>query len=88
MCVRKYRKKPIVVEAVQYRESTEGHNILFEFMKPEFIETKVINGDTKLVLQTLEGEIYATSGDYIIKGINGEFYPCKKDIFLKTYEEV
>lgn len=42
----------------------------------------------KLLIETLEGTMEASQGDYIIKGINGEFYPCKPDIFEKTYEEV
>jgi hypothetical protein len=42
----------------------------------------------RLVIKTLEGEMTASVGDYIIRGVNGEFYPCKPDIFSKTYEEV
>ena len=45
-------------------------------------------GETTLVIHTLEGDMEASIGDYIIKGVNGEFYPCKPDIFAKTYEEV
>ena len=48
------------------------------------VEIKV----TTLVIHTLEGDMEASIGDYIIKGVNGEFYPCKPDIFAKTYEEV
>ena len=48
----------------------------------------VENKETTLVIHTLEGDMEASFGDYIIKGVNGEFYPCKPDIFAKTYEEV
>lgn len=48
----------------------------------------VENKETTLVIHTLEGDIEASIGDYIIKGVNGEFYPCKSNIFAKTYEEV
>jgi len=43
--------------------------------------------DDVILIETLEGDMKATSGDYIIKGVNGEFYPCKPDIFKKTYDE-
>ena len=48
----------------------------------------VENKGTTLVIHTLEGDMEASIGDYIIKGVNGEFYPCKPNIFTKTYEEV
>lgn len=41
-----------------------------------------------MIIQTLEGDLECTKGDFIIKGVNGEFYPCKPDIFEKTYERV
>jgi hypothetical protein len=46
------------------------------------------DGEVRLHIPTLEGDMIARPGDYIIKGVNGEFYPCKPDIFAKTYEEV
>lgn len=77
----KYRKKPVVVEAVQY----VGDN----FPEVEYF----LNGhfdfeDYQLIIITLEGRIKASIGDFIIKGVDGEFYPCKPDIFEKTYEKV
>lgn len=85
----KYRKKPVVIEAVQFDDSTETLVTLTEFMdsQPEI----VIGYETKkpiLKIETLEGIMTANEGDYIIKGVNGEFYPCKPDIFEKTYEMV
>lgn len=75
----KYRKKPVVIEAVQFngRNSADIH---------EFCGDKVREpvGKDYLEIKTLEGIHIASPGDYIIKGINGEFYPCKPDIFEKT----
>jgi hypothetical protein len=78
----KYRKKPVVIEAVQF----DGNNI---FSICDFMQTNISNiyVDGALVIPTLEGPLRASPGDYIIKGINGEFYPCKPDIFEKTYEK-
>lgn len=76
-----YRKKPVMIEAVQW--TGENHAEMCEFIDPEAFE---IIPRVGLVIHTLEGDHYASPGDYIIKGINGEFYPCKPDIFAKTYE--
>ena len=78
---KKYRKKPVVIEAIQWT----GKN-LSEI--DNFMGGIVENKETTLVIHTLEGDMKASIGDYIIKGVNGEFYPCKPDIFAKTYEEV
>ena len=78
---KKYRKKPVVIEAIQWI----GNN-LSEI--DNLIGRTVDNKETTLVIHTLEGDMEASIGDYIIKGVNGEFYPCKPDIFDKTYEEV
>ena len=76
-----YRKKPVVVEAVQW--TGENHAEMCEFIDPEAFEIIPRIG---LVIHTLEGDHHASPGDYIIKGVNGEFYPCKPDIFAKTHE--
>ncbi len=79
----KYRKKPVVIEAIQFngRNSADIH---------EFCGDKVREpvGKDYLEIETLEGVHIASPGDYIIKGIKGEFYPCKPDIFELTYEKV
>lgn len=80
---RAYRKKPVVVEAIQW--TGENHAEMCEFIDPEVFEIKPKEG---LIIHTLEGDHHASPGDYIIKGVNGEFYPCKPDIFAKTYEPV
>ena len=78
----RYRKKPCIVEAVRY----DGHNIeeIQLWSNRHFIQYQ----DGKLGIQTLEGIMEAKVGDYIIKGVAGEFYPCRPTIFLYTYEEI
>lgn len=76
-----YRKKPVVIEAVQW--TGNNHAEMCEFIDPEAFE---IIPNVGLVIHTLEGDHHASPGDYIIRGVNGEFYPCKPDIFEKTYE--
>lgn len=78
----KFRKKPVVIEAVQWN----GNNLA---------EIESFLGAIKypidamgIIISTLEGNMVASVGDFIIKGINGEFYPCKPEIFEKTYEVV
>lgn len=77
-----FRKKPVVIEAVRYSGDTT--ELPYEFGSAI---TRSINGGS-CFLGTLEGVMEAKPGDWIIKGVNGEFYPCKPDIFEKTYEEV
>ena len=80
----KYRKKPVVIEAFIYDVDE----------RPKWFQRKVLTNDIvtypdgSCYIKTLEGEMKALTGDYIIKGIQGEIYPCKPDIFLKTYEAV
>ena len=79
-----FRKKPVVIEAVQYT----GRNLkeIMAFSKAGEIGQDFLSGD--MVIKTLEGTMNVIENDWVIKGINGEFYPCKPDIFDKTYEEV
>ena len=79
----KYRKKPVVIEAVQWT----GENVkeVMNFMNWRNASHDAASG---LTIHTLEGTHYASPGDFIIKGVQGEFYPCKPDIFEKTYEKV
>jgi len=78
----KYRKKPVVIEAMQL--SIFNFDAVEEFVGGDLGE----HPDGGLVIATLEGAMRASIGDFIIKGVNGEFYPCKSDIFAKTYEAV
>lgn len=77
----KYRKKPVIIEAVQWN----GSNIseICKFTNRDVSHLLVCG---QLYIETLEGTHHASVGDYIIKGVKGEFYPCKPDIFAKTYE--
>ena len=78
----KYRKKPVVIEALQFNGKNHNELIIFVGKKISMNDMKVLS------IKTLEGEMRVRKNDFIIKGVNGEFYPCKPDIFSKTYEEV
>lgn len=92
----KYRKKPVVIEAIiwdgknleevmKFLNSEFRYEPLTEYVTQKFTYSTMGN-DLRIV--TLEGLMKASIGDYIIKGVNGEYYPCKPDIFEKTYEKV
>ena len=80
--VPKYRKKPVVIEAMQYGPHTEPSVGLLAFLGDRL---GAVDADG-LIIPTLEGDMRASVGDWIIKGVRGEFYPCKPDIFAATYE--
>lgn len=79
----KYRKKPVVIDAIQWTGNNETKVAEFTKNSNRYIE---FEGDICRI-QTLEGLMTASKGDYIIKGVKGEFYPCKPDIFEETYED-
>lgn len=78
-----FRKKPVVIEARQF--SLKDQSIV-DWCVGEAV-TDAVDGCV-ILINTLEGQMKAMPGDWIIKGVNGEFYPCKPDIFEKTYEPV
>ena len=84
--MKKFVKKPVVIEAIQY----DGANIteVENFVGRKLPTVISSNEDTQLVVSTLEGDMKVSKKDYVIKGVNGEFYPCKPDIFEKTYDVV
>ncbi len=85
----KYRKKPVIIEAIQFEDNSDRIIEIHEFMGGDTIRVNYEDKDNPyLKIETLEGIMKASVGDYIIKGVNGEFYPCKPDIFEKTYERV
>lgn len=84
----KYRKKPVVIEAVVFRDDVKSLYKLVEFMGQDICVNYNDPENPVLKIDTLEGEHIARVGDYIIKGVKGEFYPCKPDIFEQTYERV
>jgi hypothetical protein len=78
----KYRKKPVVIDAVKL--GIDNIHIVEEFMSP----CRTRQTDLGLEIKTLEGTMLAGWGDFIIMGVKGEFYPCKPDIFEATYDPV
>jgi len=90
----KYRKKPVVVEAVQYFEENleEIKEFVGDALIVDVLEVHKPYQEpfeiTVVKIRTLEGVMCVDVGDYVIKGVRGEFYPCKPDIFEETYERV
>lgn len=76
----KYRKKPVVIDALQWTGENREEMI-------EFVNNEAVVGIEWIAIPTLEGTMRATVGDYIIRGVHGELYSCKPDIFAKTYEK-
>jgi hypothetical protein len=85
-----YRKKPVIIEAVCYTGSSACREDIRNWMQTgDYAQTQMVDtGFTSMFIETLEGVHEAKPGDYIIKGIKGEFYPCKPDIFEATYERL
>jgi hypothetical protein len=79
----KYRKKPVVIDAVQIAGDNDDE--LLAFLGEHTVPFEMV-GDHELVIHTLEGDMRAAPGDWIIRGVAGEHYPCKPDIFEQTYE--
>lgn len=80
-----YRKKPVVINAVQI---AEGNDVaVLAFMEETKCPFEVV-GKWEMVIHTLEGDMHLSPGDWLIQGVQGEFYPCKPDIFEATYEPV
>ena len=93
-----YRKKPVVIEAIEFKVTRElkcKHGVhqdyngmeICEFMGLPMLNTRFDKKGAYIDVETLEGTHRADVGDYIIKGVKGEFYPCKPDIFKLTYDE-
>ena len=81
----KFRKKPVVIEAEQF--TMESKDRMLSWVDGNRYGA-FINDNPVLIIQTLEGDMTVSIGDWVIRGVNGEFYPCKPDIFEKTYEKV
>lgn len=82
-----YRKKPVVIEAIQLEDLEVSTLMSIQHLVglgKDVFEVK----EDGLLIKTLEGNMKASIGDWIIKGVQGEFYPCKPDIFEATYEKV
>lgn len=83
--IKKFRKKPVVIQAVLYDGSEQAWNAIIEMGCTETQQD--VDQLHDFHIKTLEGLMLCKKGDYVIKGIKGEFYPCKPDIFEATYEE-
>ena len=92
MMIKKYRKKPVVIEAIQWtgNNNEKINNFCSDLIGESPDESGIAynNPEGHVIIQTLEGKLSASIGDYIVKGVEGEFYPVKPDIFEKTYELV
>ena len=88
----KYRKKPVVIDTVQWKGTNMSE--IRQLMCPDVVCVNDVPTLPNMrdwqpfIINTLEGDMTAQLGDFIIKGVQGEFYPCKPDIFAATYEEV
>ena len=82
----KFRKKPVVIEAMLW-DGTPNATFQIRTWAQESGASIHCPGDETLLIETLEGTMTARPGDWIIRGVAGEFYPCKPDIFEQTYEE-
>ena len=94
--IKRYRKKPVVIEAVQWDGTSGGANTVIDWISGNEGCARyhcAPGGCTgteeghRVAIETLEGTMSADAGDFIIRGVQGEFYPCKPDIFEKTYEK-
>ena len=83
----RFRKKPVEIEAIQF--TGDNQKDVLSFIYPDMSEDGLIGAQVMklpVVIETLEGTLTASPGDWIIKGVKGEFYPCKPDIFEATYD--
>ena len=87
MSVQTYKKKPVLIQAIQVPKKGEAKSEQFLVFMLEAKQPIFCNQDGTVEIETLEGKMTANPLDYIIKGVKGEFYPCKPDIFELTYEK-
>lgn len=86
-----YRKKPVEVEAMQFDGTKDSANHVLAWIGRSEGDAKrahIRQPELGLTISTIEGDMHASPGDWIIRGVQGEFYPCKPDIFAATYEAV
>jgi hypothetical protein len=82
-----FRKKPVVIEAMQFDGTPECAEVICAWANRHGATVWIAEREPKLTVQTLEGNMTASLGDWIICGVKGEFYPCKPEIFEATYED-
>ena len=92
----RYRKKPVVIEAMRWDGTADNAVSIIQWMHDNGAQSRYdcttdpCSGDSgghRIVISTLEGDMTASAGDWIIRGVQGEFYPCRSDIFEMTYEQ-
>lgn len=91
MAAQRFRKKPVEIEAMQFDGTVESANRILGWIGGHGAEAhRARGGDPTagIVIKTLESDMRATPSDYVIRGVQGEFYPCKPDIFAATYDPV
>ncbi|WP_204519871.1 hypothetical protein [Actinomyces procaprae] len=84
--VGRYVKRPVTVEAIRYDGTVASSIIILDWIGASAPDGRADNKGGVLTIRTLEGDMVASPGDYIIRGVQGEFYPCKPDIFDATYQ--
>ena len=84
----RFRKKPVEIEAMLFDGSYQAATDIVEWSGTGVVVHRRLDAVPRLEIATLEGTMTALEGDWIIKGVKGEFYPCKPDIFEATYEAV
>lgn len=80
----KFRKKPVVIDAWKYRQGEQDGDLNYAVLEGRLRYCE----DGTALIDTLEGSMIVSPGDWIIRGVQGELYPCKPDIFAKTYEAI
>jgi hypothetical protein len=84
----KYKKKPVVIEAIQYDGNFRCLDIFSIKEVGNFKIGYEVDNTQYVIIPTLEGDMKCSKGDYVIRGIKGEYYPCKEDVFNLTYDKV
>lgn len=85
-----YRKKPVVIEAFRWTgdaDQTEDPLWIIDAIKADVVRIGGFGSGLAMRINTLEGDVFARPGDWIIQGVKGEIYPCKPDIFAETYQD-
>jgi len=85
MTVLRARKKPVVIEAMRFDGTKDSARDIHDWSDGK-AQGRATNHEWFIVIATLEGEMVGNAGDYILRGVKGEFYPCKSEIFDATYE--
>ena len=82
-----YTKKPVTIKALQWNATAQVWDAMTTFIGDSHVMSPGPIGSKSFYIETLEGRMQVSDGDYVIRGVEGEFYPCKPGIFEKTYDE-